>query len=156
MATSSLHERLLLTDTSIKNPVIQQIIERELVEWVQHYEHNKEYVVYGRIPDTIKFEKQTLSPYDVLDHVRTRDTLGLEIMTKINEHHQAAPMSQMLNELRHFNLKSIDLDAPIIFSSSKSYSTRQILDDFANSNPHSLILNVGWSESIAMLYGKRM
>ena len=98
---------------SIDHPLVRRIQEEEITSWATTWGEHKglasqihSYNCYQDsdnpiIPDSIEFNGEHYSPYDVLTHVKLRDKAGLSLLQKIFENQQENENWISVEKLKH-------------------------------------------------------
>jgi len=158
-----LKEKVKSIDYSVdNNSGVQRVIENELVRWVKSYELKKTsrycdcYGSPGEIPDQIDIDGTMHSPNEILEHAKTRDKIGMNIMKKI---YDARVKYSIFGNVNENVIKAVPDNADpdqlaVMCGCGKHNKTwKNMLEDVIDSDPECIFLKVEYSTAVQSLYG---
>jgi hypothetical protein len=160
-----LKSKLKEADLSVENPGIQQVFENELSRWVESYEFNKSskgilhdfYGGPGDIPDQIEINEKNYSPQEILEHVKARDEVGMNILRQMQKYRDEHELYGKIKEaVLQMVDDGVDLEDNCLrcICGRHNLTYRQVLEGMINGNPDLMFLEIGVPNAIMKLYGR--
>ncbi|MBT7902721.1 hypothetical protein HN587_02585 [Candidatus Woesearchaeota archaeon] len=158
-----LRERMMATDFTPNNPGIQRVIEKEFKRWVESYDHKNEpkvrmtdcYGSKGDIPEHIFYEDCAYTPHEILEHVKSRDDIGMKLLWQVHNYSLEAEFHiDVRDAINPMIATEADLDKQIIgcMCGCSQFTGREVMQSYIDVSEDAPLLGVGLSDAIMKLY----